>query len=67
MPEALVDVAEVKAFKTKSGNTRFVLRDDDGDEYTTFRERIARQAVAAEGRRARIEYHGGFRLKTLSA
>jgi hypothetical protein len=52
-----VGVARVDAYKTKSGNTRFVLRDDEGNEYTTFKEAIARQAVAAEGRRARIEFH----------
>ncbi|HEU5244562.1 MAG TPA: hypothetical protein VFU33_09185 [Gaiellaceae bacterium] len=57
MTDAVVTVAEVKAFKTQSGNTRFVLRDDDGREYTTFREQIARDAVAAEGRRARITFH----------
>ena len=57
MPEAVVHVAEVKGLRTKSGKTRFVLRDDDGDEYTTFRESIARDALAAEGRRARITYH----------
>jgi hypothetical protein len=57
MPEREVHVAEVKAFKTQSGNTRFVLRADDGTEYTTFKEPIAKQAVAAEGRRARIEFH----------
>src|SRR3954451_24107023 len=57
MPDAEVTVAEVKAFKTQSGNTRFVLRDADGREYTTFREQIARDALAAEGRRARISFH----------
>jgi hypothetical protein len=57
MPEAVVTVAEVKAFKTQSGNTRFVLRDDAGREYTTFREQIARDALAAEGRKARITFH----------
>ena len=57
MAEAVVTVAEVKAFKTQSGNTRFVLRDDAGNEYTTFRDQIARDAVAAEGRRARISFH----------
>lgn len=57
MADAVVNVAEVKAFKTQSGNTRFVLRDDEGREYTTFREEIARQAIAAEGRRARIDFH----------
>jgi hypothetical protein len=55
--EKVVRIAEVKAFKTRSGNTRFVLVDDDGNEYTTFREGIARDALAAEGRRARIEFH----------
>jgi hypothetical protein len=57
MAEAVVTVAEVKGFKTQSGNTRFVLRDDEGREYTTFREQIARDAVAAEGRKARITFH----------
>jgi len=57
MAEREVRVEEVKAFKTQSGNTRFVLRADDGSEYTTFKEGIAKQAVAAEGKRARIEYH----------
>jgi hypothetical protein len=57
MPEREVLVEEVKAFKTQSGNTRFVLRADDGSEYTTFKEPIARQAIAAEGRRAVIEFH----------
>ena len=57
MPDAVVTVAEVKAFKTQSGNTRFVLRDDEGREYTTFREQIARDALQAEHRRARISFH----------
>jgi hypothetical protein len=57
MADRTVLVEEVKAFRTASGNTRYVLRADDGTEYTTFKEQIARQAVAAEGRRARIEYH----------
>ena len=30
MPEAEVRVSKVKAFRTKSGNTRFVLVDDEG-------------------------------------
>jgi hypothetical protein len=55
--EKEVQVARVDAYKTKSGNTRFVLRDEEGNEYTTFKEEIARQAVAAEGKRARIEFH----------
>jgi hypothetical protein len=57
MPERTAVVDEVKAFKTQSGNTRFVLRTDDGDEYSTFKEPIAKQALAAEGKRARITFH----------
>jgi hypothetical protein len=57
MPEAIVKVERVEAHKTQSGNTRFVLVDDSGREYSTFKEPIARQALAAEGQRARIEFH----------
>jgi len=57
MAEATVKVEEVKALRTQSGKTRFVLVDDGGKEYTTFKEPIARDALAAEGHRARIEYH----------
>ena len=57
MADRDVLVREVQAFQTQSGNTRFVLRTEDGSEYTTFKEGIAKQAVAAEGRRARIEFH----------
>ena len=64
MPEAEVRIQEVKALKTKSGNTRFVLVDDQGTEYSTFREQIAAKLPGLEGRRARIKYHeqerGGF-------
>lgn len=57
MSEKELVVDRVEAFTTQSGNTRFVLRGADGSEYTTFKEAIAKQALAAEGRRARIEYH----------
>jgi hypothetical protein len=57
MPEAEVFVERVEGRKTQSGNTRFVLVDDSGREYTTFKEPIARQALAAERRRARITFH----------
>jgi hypothetical protein len=50
-------VAEVRAHQTRSGNTRYVLVDEDRNEYTTFREPIARKAVEAEGGRARIRFH----------
>jgi len=57
MPVKDVDVAEVKGFRTQSGNTRFVVRDAEGNEYTTLKEGIAKDALPAEARRARISYH----------
>jgi hypothetical protein len=63
--EKTARIQEVQTFQTRSGNTRFVARDEDGDEYTTFREEIGRAALSAQGRRARLEYHeeqkNGFR------
>jgi hypothetical protein len=55
--EKTVEVREVREFPTQSGNTRWVLRDAEGGEYTTFRPEIGRRAREAEGRRARIEFH----------
>jgi len=55
--EKEVVVSKVDAVRTRNGNTRYVLRDEAGNEYTTFKEAIAREALAAEGGRARIEYH----------
>jgi len=57
MPETVVDVRDVKQVPTRSGNTRFVLVDDKGREFTTFREEIASGLDELKGRRARIEYH----------
>jgi hypothetical protein len=53
--EALID--SVEEVETRSGKTRFVVRDADGREYTTFRPAIGREAARFEGRRARIEFH----------
>jgi hypothetical protein len=55
--EAQVKIDDVRTFETSGGNTRFVVRDADGKEYTTFREAIGEAAKRAEGRRARIEFH----------
>jgi hypothetical protein len=55
--DATVTVRDVQALKTRSGNVRFVLVDDGGREYTTFRSEIAEQARRALGHRARIEFH----------
>lgn len=55
--QADVRIASVDEAQTRSGHTRYVVKDDSGSEYTTFRPQIGAAAKAAEGRRARIEYH----------
>jgi hypothetical protein len=55
--QAHVKIASVDEAQTRSGHTRFVIKDDSGNEYTTFREQIGAAAKAAEGKRAHIEYH----------
>lgn len=57
VPEREVRVAELKAFKTKSGNTRYVLVDDQGKEYSTFKEQIAAKLPGLEGKRVRVKFH----------
>jgi hypothetical protein len=55
--QAEVTVDRVQSTETRNGNRRFVLRDADGREYTTFRPQIGNEAAKYEGRRARIEFH----------
>jgi hypothetical protein len=55
--ESVVQIEEVREFETRTGNVRYVVRDGDGNEYTTFRESIGNEAKRLEGTRARIEYH----------
>jgi hypothetical protein len=55
--EAVITLAAVRRFETRSGNVRYVIRDADGNEYTTFRTAIGDQAEGLQGQRARIEFH----------
>ena len=55
--EAVTRIEEVRTFETRGGNLRYVVRDEDGKEYTTFREAIGGRAAELQGRRARIEFH----------
>jgi hypothetical protein len=55
--DAVVTIADVRTFETSRGNTRYVVSDADGNEYTTFREAIGERAQQLEGQRVRIEYH----------
>ena len=47
----------VRQVETRGGNIRYVVRDSDDNEYTTFREAIGKKASQLEGQRTRIEYH----------
>jgi hypothetical protein len=47
----------VRTFETRGGNQRYVVRDADDDEYTTFREAIGEAARGLEGHRVRLEFH----------
>ena len=55
--DAVVTLDEVRTFDTRGGNVRYVVRDQAGNEYTTFREAIGQRAQQLEGSRVRIEYH----------
>jgi hypothetical protein len=55
--DADITVDSVKAVESRSGNTRYVLRDTEGREYTTFRPQVGKEAAEYEGRRARITFH----------
>jgi hypothetical protein len=55
--ESVVEIDRVMTFDTRGGNVRYVLRDREGIEYTTFRESIGSEAQRLEGKRVRIEYH----------
>ena len=48
---------DVKTFETRGGNVRYVVRDAEGNEYTTFREQIGDRARELAGKRARIRFH----------
>src|SRR5215210_3651312 len=69
--EAEVLVEAVEEVETRTGKIRYVLRADQGREFTTFRPQIGREAARFEGRRARIEFHeeerNGFRNVYLDA
>jgi len=55
--EREVTVDRVDVNETRNKNQRFVLRDSDGNEYTTFRPQIGNEAAKYQGKRARISFH----------
>jgi hypothetical protein len=55
--DTVVTLHELRTAQTSGGNTRYIARDQEGHEYTTFREEIGARAKALQGRRVRISYH----------
>ncbi len=55
--EVVSTVESVRQVETRGGNIRYVARDSDDNEYTTFREATGDKAAQLEGQRTRIEYH----------
>jgi hypothetical protein len=55
--EAEIQVDSVESSQTRGGNTRWVVRDADGREYTTFRPRIGQEAERFRGKRAHVDFH----------
>ena len=53
--EVVSTVESVRQVETRAGNIRYVVRDSDDNEYTTFREAIGDKAAQLEGQRTRIE------------
>jgi hypothetical protein len=52
-----VVVRSVEQVHTRSGKVRYVVRADDGREFSTFRERIGAEAERYQGQHVHIEYH----------
>jgi hypothetical protein len=55
--EVVSVIEDVRSFTTGRGNVRYVARDSDGNEYTTFREEIGERAKQLRGTHVRITYH----------
>jgi hypothetical protein len=50
-------IQDVRTFETSKGNTRYVVRDAEGNEYTTFREQIGASAQRLNGQRVQLRFH----------
>jgi hypothetical protein len=69
--DADIQVDAVERKQTRNGNTRWVVSDADGREFTTFRPHIGEAAERVRGQRARVQFHeedrNGFRNVYLDA
>ena len=55
--EADLRISSVEEVETRNGKIRYVVRADDGREFTTFRPAIGKEAARFEGRDARVSFH----------
>jgi hypothetical protein len=55
--EREVQVSQVEEVAGRSGTTRYILRDEEGNDYTTFRPQIGHEAQRFEGERAVVTFH----------
>jgi hypothetical protein len=55
--ETQTRIESVQRSETRNGNTRWVVRDAEGREYTTFRPQIGEQAERQQGKPATLEFH----------
>jgi hypothetical protein len=55
--ETVSTLTEVWTAETRGGNVRYVARDADGNEYTTFRDAIGERARTLQGTPVRITFH----------
>ncbi len=55
--ERTTTLENVRTAETGGGNIRYVVRDADGNEYTTFREHIGERARQLQGKRVTVTYH----------
>ncbi len=46
----MIAIESVRTIETRGGNVRYVVRDTDGNQYTTFREAIGDRARVLPGR-----------------
>ena len=55
--ETRTTLESVRTAETRGGNIRYVVRDAEGNEYTTFREQIGERAKELEGKRVVLTFH----------
>lgn len=55
--EVVTRLVDVRSFETRRGSLRYVARDAEDREFTTFRESIGEAALKLKGTRVRITFH----------